>query len=254
VSANGSLRSSELASIGQHCRLALGPAAVWRAAETAAAKVGVKLLVEPTPDYPGMAAYRDRAAQRYLLAHYSGALHLSPVGQSTHGTGRAIDVAQPGRAWLIAHGRRYGIVQTNPSADPAHFAFTIAAASLGIAPIESTQISKEQLMSTTIPVSKTVGKIKTFSRYRDGVIESTTDAVLAMRWCLEVGYDGKPITANATKYLADWQERQKSDRDRQIALIKEAVGSGVKVTADNGPVLEAIASVPAKTRAAIVKE
>lgn len=106
---NGRLTSSELTSIGGGMFLANATARAWAAMSTACkAATGVTMRV--TPPY---GAYRDLAAQQYMIDHPVGPVPIAPLGQSTHGDGRALDVSNFSLVynWLRAHAHEFGFSQ-----------------------------------------------------------------------------------------------------------------------------------------------
>lgn len=74
-------------------------------------------------------AYRSEALQRDMIANpakynVKAGVSLAPVGQSTHGLGRTVDIhmkTAAGRAWVAANAAAHGLRRPNPVNDPDHY-------------------------------------------------------------------------------------------------------------------------------------
>lgn len=106
---NGAMPAAMLATIDTNGhRLRLDAAASW-----------ARMLAAGCPTGPVTSAYRSLEEQRVQYALYlsgQGASALPP-GRSQHGEGLAVDIPQPARAWVHAHGAAYGWTFTVPGED-----------------------------------------------------------------------------------------------------------------------------------------
>ena len=110
MSANGQLTASELAPIGNGMFLLTATAHAW-GRMSAACKAATGVTMRITPPY---GAYRDLTAQQYMIDHPVGPVPIAPLGHSTHGDGRALDVSNFSLVynWLKAHAHEFGFTQT----------------------------------------------------------------------------------------------------------------------------------------------
>lgn len=132
MSANGRLTPAELTYVGNGQYLSNGTAqAFFRMSAAVKADTGVSLTVS---DGGG---YRDLAAQQYLINHPQGPVPIAPLGYSTHGDGRAVDIRDFASlyVWLRKRAGTFGFYQQFDS-EPWHWRFTGAeTAGTGITPI-----------------------------------------------------------------------------------------------------------------------
>lgn len=118
MSANGRLKASELSPVGNGMYLLTATANAW-ARMSAACKAATGVTMRITPPY---GAYRDWAAQQYMVDHPQGPVRIAPPGSSTHGDGRAVDVSNFSLVlgWLTAHAREFGFARQF-AAEPWHW-------------------------------------------------------------------------------------------------------------------------------------
>ncbi len=124
MTANGRLNvSTQLVGIeGQY--LSPATAEAYIAMLAAAAKLGHGGSI-----YSPAGAYRSRAMQQDMHNNRDNynirpGVILAPVGFSTHGQGRAVDVkadSSAARAWFHANASKFGFSRPQPSVDPDHY-------------------------------------------------------------------------------------------------------------------------------------
>lgn len=107
MSANGRLRPDELTAIqGQFLANATAHAFIAMSeASWAANRMRLKIS--------SGGAYRDLADQQYLIDHPQGPVPIAPLGYSTHGDGRAVDISNWATVygWLTRNAPRFGFRQ-----------------------------------------------------------------------------------------------------------------------------------------------
>jgi D-alanyl-D-alanine carboxypeptidase len=190
---NGRIPKTQLTPIGSGCTLIIWAAAVWEQMVADALKDGVHLAAYPTPDYPGLAAYRDVKAQKFLYNKkpHNPAL-AKPGTYSPHGFGTAIDVGS-GLEWMLTHATHYGVIHPLGDRDKNHFVFTKAL------PVQEPLLPEATM--NQIPFISTGGA---WHWYVFGAgWQTTTDIAFAKKVKASIGI--KKSTPVSAAEWADWQ-------------------------------------------------